>query len=359
MSRLPGFLRLDCATTARAAVEAQHQLFAQLNSIERQRAQAAFTPSSPFSVLHAVQDSTREQNRYTDILPYRHSQVLVGNNSSTAISPQNFINANRISAPAKLRSSLPDNWRSYIATQAPLPQTQSRFWRMILEQNVHVIVCLTAVSTERSRRAQKAERYWPMPGETDEFEKDIKVRNLETGNHSDQIVAYHQFEVWNAASDEPRRLVLLVHYQGWPDHGVPQTSNDIRGMLYRIREWKQDQEQRLSLQGTRMDFGPTVVHCSAGCGRTGTFCVVDTALAVLEHTGYPHLKSWGTGSHSQAENVQQCTLSRAATDDQYNWQGNRDIIFESLDSFREERMMMVQTAPQFSFCYQTVRELCN
>ncbi|KAF9313623.1 Tyrosine-protein phosphatase non-receptor type 9 [Podila horticola] len=149
MSRLPGFLRLDSAITARAAVEAQHQLFAHLNRMERQRAQAAFAPSSPFSV---------------------------------------------ISAPAKLRSSLPDNWRGYIATQAPLPQTQSRFWRMILEQNVHVIVCLTAVSPERSRRAQKAECYWPLVGETDEFEKDIKVRNLETTNHSDEIVAYHQFE---------------------------------------------------------------------------------------------------------------------------------------------------------------------
>lgn len=63
MSRLPGFLRLDSAITARAAVEAQHQLFAHLNRMERQRAQAAFAPSSPFSVLHAVQDSTRELNR--------------------------------------------------------------------------------------------------------------------------------------------------------------------------------------------------------------------------------------------------------------------------------------------------------
>lgn len=230
---------------------------------------------------------------------------------------------------------------------------------MILEQNVHVIVCLTAVSPERSRRAQKAECYWPLVGETDEFEKDIKVRNLETTNHSDEIVAYHQFEVWNAASDGPRRLVLLVHYQGWPDHGVPQTSNDIQGMLYKIRAWKQDQEQRLPLQGNILDFGPTVVHCSAGCGRTGTFCVVDTALAVLEHTGYPHLKSWGKSNRSQVENTQQSsTLSCAATDDRYNWQGSRDIVFESLDSYREERMMMVQTAPQFSFCYQTVREMC-
>lgn len=385
MSRLPGFLRLDSITTARAAVETQHRLFAQLNNMERQRTQAAFAPSSPFSVLHAVQDSTREQNRCkhlsyisytqasskqtisdpwtyfldTDILPYRHSQVLVGSSSSTALLPQHFINANRISAPVRLRSSLPDDWRGYIATQAPLPQTQSCFWRMILEQNVHVIVCLTAVSPDRSKRAQKAERYWPLAGETDEFENDIRVRNMETANHHDQIIAYHQFEVWNASSSEPRRLVLLAHYQGWPDHGVPQTSNDIRDMLYRIRAWKQEQEQRLSLQGNRVDLGPTVVHCSAGCGRTGTFCVVDTALTVLEYTGYPHLKSLGASTYCQMGSAQQNALSRTVTQDQYSWQGNRDIVFESLDSFREERMMMVQTASQFSFCYQAVRELCK
>ena len=182
---------------------------------------------------------------------------------------------------------------------------------------------------------------------------------METANHRDQIIAYHQFEIWSASSSEPRRLVLLVHYQGWPDHGVPQTSNDIRDMLYRIRSWKQEQEQRLSLQGNRVDLGPTVVHCSAGCGRTGTFCVVDTALTVLEHTGYPHLKSLGASTYRQMGSAQQNTLSRTVTQDQYSWQGNRDIVFESLDSFREERMMMVQTASQFSFCYQAVRELCK
>lgn len=83
MSRLPGFLRLDSATTTRAAVEAQHQLFAQLNNMERQRAQAAFTPSSPFSVLHAVQDSTREQNRCK---PFAHISC-----SLTYKSPSDYV----------------------------------------------------------------------------------------------------------------------------------------------------------------------------------------------------------------------------------------------------------------------------
>ncbi|KAF9406534.1 hypothetical protein BGZ94_003069 [Podila epigama] len=362
MSRLPGFLHY---ANARAAIETQYQLFASLNSIERRRAQAAMATSSPFSVAHAVQGATREQNRYSDILPYRHSQVLVGSNGSstsstsssdTIVSSANYINANRITAPAKLRNSLPENWPGYIATQAPLPQTQSQFWRMVYEQNAHVIVCLTAVHPDRSHRAQKAERYWPLAGETDSFkDNSIHVKSLDTSNDHHPIVAYRHFQLWDASKpDEPRRPVLLVYYQGWPDHGVPKTSEDLRNILYAIRTWKSDQKDAIK------DFGPTVVHCSAGCGRTGTFCVVDTALSVLEYTGYPYLRvpiDPQTKRHDQSQESRSEASTQAVP--VYNWQENRDIIFESLESFREERMLMVQTAPQYSFCYQVVQDLCQ
>ena len=31
--------------------------------------------------------------------------------------------------------------------------------------------------------------------------------------------------------------------------------------------------------------GPSVVHCSAGIGRSGTFCIVDTLLAKVREGG--------------------------------------------------------------------------
>ncbi|KAG0336010.1 hypothetical protein BG004_008232 [Podila humilis] len=354
MSRLPAFLRFDASS--RATVEAQYALFAQLNLLEQQRAQAALNAASPLSVLHAVQDSTRELNRYSDILPYRHSQVTTGSPSTTQITHDNYINANRISVPAQLQSSLPENWRGYIATQAPLPDTQGRFWQMILEQNVHVIVCLTAVRDDRTRRA-KAERYWPLAGETDIFERNnVHVKSLDKENQPiNRIVAYRHFEIWNPASSEPRRSVLQVHYQGWPDHGVPGNTKDLGDMLAQIRTWKQDQEQKL---GGHIDFGPAVVHCSAGCGRTGTFCVVDTSLSVLEHTGYPYLKRARAGTGVAASPVHMESEARTPQD-QYHWTSSRDIIFEALNSFRQDRMLMVQTAPQYSFCYHVVRDLCE
>ncbi|KAI1315073.1 hypothetical protein EDD11_001315 [Mortierella claussenii] len=375
-SRLPRFLRPESMS---ARIEVQHQLFTQLNLHERQRLQSAYSPDSPFSVRQAALASTRDLNRYTDIVPYKHSQVLVGSNISTNSTitaqqlAQTFINANRITPPPSLQSSLAPDFRGYIATQAPLPHTQPQFWRMVQEQNVHVIVCLTAVSQDRSRRAQKAERYWPLAGETDQFDPNLHVRNLDRVDDQDQV-AYRHLELWDPTNSAvERRQILLVHYQGWPDHGVPVTTDDLRDILYNIRAWKKEQRQ----QQSRKDFGPTLVHCSAGCGRTGTFCVIDTALSVLEHTQYPYLAPSPRGldptatrledeqaemptfSSSSSSSLSSSSSSSPLSADAYNFQSDRDLIYESLSSFREERMLMVQTASQYSFCYRAVQDLCK
>ncbi|KAG0053160.1 hypothetical protein BGZ83_001570 [Gryganskiella cystojenkinii] len=339
-SRLPRFLRPESNSSR---PDYQLQLFAHLNQLERQRAQQdALRPDSPFYLLHGTESSTRDLNRYGDILPYKHSLVPIGGIQG---GPQSFINANRITAPQSLRSSLPPHWQGYIATQAPLPHTQSRFWRMVQEQNVHVIVCLTAVSSDRTRRAQKAERYWPMAGQTDEFDNGLFVRNLDPVDSQD-LVAYRHFELWQSRDQQPkRRQMLLVHYQGWPDHGVPTQTREIQEILLRIRAWKKEQ------QLDEEQSGPTVVHCSAGCGRTGTFCVIDTALSVLESIRFPYLTSAFRKETTEADVV--------AGENVYDWESERDILFESLDSFRKERMLMVQTGVQYKFCYEAVRDLCE
>ena len=267
--------------------------------------------------------------------------------------PLSFINANRITAPQSLRSSLPTTFRGYIATQAPLPHTQPRFWRMVFEQNVHVIVCLTAVSADRTRRAQKAERYWPLAGQTDETDRGLFIRNLDSVDDQAQV-AYRHFELWDATRpDLARRPIVLVHYQGWPDHGVPTQTRELGDILLKIRAWKSEQQRQ---QSTAIDFGPMIVHCSAGCGRTGTFCVIDTALSVLEHVQYPYLASAFRSNPQVADEQDQDGHSAR---DRYDWEGDRDILFESLESFRTERMLMVQTAAQYKFCYEVVRDLCK
>ncbi|KAF9167997.1 hypothetical protein DFQ26_001977 [Actinomortierella ambigua] len=332
-TRLPAFLRIDPSSPTIV------QKFERLSRDERERLRNAFTSDSPFSLLEATDEDNMDENRYRDILPYMGSQVKVHvvPGSKTLSSP--YMNANKITAPALFKTSLPPDWPGYIATQAPLPTTQAKFWHMVQEEGVDTIVCLTAVAEDRRFRAQKAERYWPLAGQTDEYEGGLSVKSLETSDHASAEVAYRYYEI--SSKDSAPRKVLLVQYQGWPDHGVPRTTNSLEEMLYRIREWKKD-----SSRSTRPT--PIVVHCSAGCGRTGTFCTIDTVLTVLEHTGYPHLK------RNTVPQEQQISTQPNA----YNWQTEQDLIFDATSSFRQERMLMIQTASQYQFCYRVLQELC-
>ena len=59
-----------------------------------------------------------------------------------------------------------------------------------------------------------------------------------------------------------------------------------------------------------------VVHCSAGCGRAGTYCVVDTAIA----------------------------------------RGGWESIETIVKQFRRQRMSLVQNLRQFVLCHETFLE---
>ncbi len=68
---------------------------------------------------------------------------------------------------------------------------------------------------------------------------------------------------------EESRVILHYHYTKWPDFGVPQNPDVFLEFLYAVRG--------SGVLGESV--GPCVVHCSAGIGRTGTFCLVDLMLA--------------------------------------------------------------------------------
>ena len=63
------------------------------------------------------------------------------------------------------------------------------------------------------------------------------------------------------------RTVVQYHFQDWPDFGVPATPDKFLNFLRVVNR------DHPSLPGR-----PNVVHCSAGIGRSGTFCLVDSAL---------------------------------------------------------------------------------
>lgn len=67
------------------------------------------------------------------------------------------------------------------------------------------------------------------------------------------------------------REVLQFHYTTWPDFGVPTSPVAFLEFLKKVR----------SSGALDSELGPAIVHCSAGIGRSGTFCLVDSCLVIV------------------------------------------------------------------------------
>lgn len=70
------------------------------------------------------------------------------------------------------------------------------------------------------------------------------------------------------------REVVQFHYTTWPDFGIPSSPVAFLQFLKEVRE----------SGALDPDVGPPIIHCSAGIGRSGTFCLVDCCLVLVSVT---------------------------------------------------------------------------
>ncbi|XP_029008877.3 receptor-type tyrosine-protein phosphatase beta-like isoform X2 [Betta splendens] len=242
----------------------------------------------------ALQAENRGKNRYNNILPYDSTRVKLSYVDDDPCS--DYINASYISG-TNLR-------REYIATQGPLPGTKDDFWKMVWEQNVHNIVMVTQC-VEKGR--VKCDHYWPFDQDP-LYYGDLIVQML-----SESVLPEWTIREFNICSEEQlscTRLVRQFHYTVWPDHGVPETTQSLIQFVRTVRDYV----------NRTPGSGPTVVHCSAGVGRTGTFIVLDRVLQQLD--------------------------SKDTVD-----------IYGSVFDLRLHRSHMVQTECQYSYLHQCVRDV--
>ncbi|XP_025053138.1 tyrosine-protein phosphatase non-receptor type 1 isoform X2 [Alligator sinensis] len=198
--------------------------------------------------------------------------------------------------------------RSYILTQGPLPNTCGHFWEMVWEQKSRGVVMLNRVMEKGS---VKCAQYWPQKEEKEMLFEDT---NLKLTLISEDIKSYYtvrQLELENLTTQETREI-LHFHYTTWPDFGVPESPASFLNFLFKVRE-----SGSLSLE-----HGPVVVHCSAGIGRSGTFCLVDTCLLLMDKRKDP-----------SSVDIKQVLLE-----------------------MRKYRMGLIQTADQLRFSYLAVIE---
>ncbi|ETE65878.1 Tyrosine-protein phosphatase non-receptor type 9 [Ophiophagus hannah] len=239
---------------------------------------------------------------------------------------------------------------AYIGTQE---NTYNDFWRMVWEQNVLVIVMTTRIEEGGKR---KCGQYWPLEKDFQIGYGTLTVTNLGTENLShykktllemfscesvrdpsgasialftaklhhpnksvQHVVLQALFYLLDRANRE-RRRVTHFQYVSWPDYGVPSSAATLIDFLGAV---KQQQRVAVSALGPRYKGHPggppIVVHCSAGIGRTGTFCALDICLSQLQEVG---------------------TLN----------------IYQTVVRMRTQRAFSIQTPEQYYFCYLAILE---
>lgn len=234
----------------------------------------------------------KSRNRYRDVSPFDHSRVRLQQSAN------DYINASLITAE--------EAGRKYILTQGPLPNTCGHFWQMVWEQQSAGVVMLNRVVEKGS---VKCAQYWPRSFHEDLVLDDVSFRVSLVSEEGEADFSVRLLELHNLATGTFREI-LHFHYLTWPDFGVPDSPTSFLNFLFKVRDSG-------CLERCR---GPVVVHCSAGIGRSGTFCLVDTCLLLMSLREDP----------SSVE------------------------IQEVLMQMRQCRMGLIQTADQLRFSYLSI-----
>lgn len=195
------------------------------------------------------------KNRYPHVLPYDHSRVRLSQLGDDLHS--DYINANFVPGYASPQE--------FIVTQGPLKKTIEDFWRLVWEQNVCNIIMLT-VCMENGRVL--CDHYWPSEAAPVSYGQ-VRVHLLSQSSAEEWTM--REFKLWHEGL-RAERHVSHLHYTAWPDHGIPESTSSILAFRELVREHIQSAK----------DAGPTLVHCSAGVGRSGTFIALDRLLQQMK-----------------------------------------------------------------------------
>ncbi|WJX14258.1 tyrosine protein phosphatase 1 [Trifolium repens] len=236
------------------------------------------------------------KNRYKDVIPFDKNRVILNSSSDYRSEALGYINASFISTSSTGTVS------EFIATQGPLPHTYEDFWEMIIQYHCPAIVMLTRLVD--NYKTVKCGDYFQSEDRPREF-GNISLTCKWAKTTETSLVLRH-LEVNHKEVEDTPLSVLHIQYPEWPDHGVPNDTLAVREILKRLYHLPPN-------------LGPIVVHCSAGIGRTGTYCTI----------------------HNTIQRILAGDMS--AVD-----------IANTVSVFRSQRIGMVQTQDQYVYCYEAI-----
>ncbi|CAI4228939.1 unnamed protein product [Auanema sp. JU1783] len=210
-------------------------------------------PTAKFTAFTA----NMRKNRYSDVHCIDSTRVVLKIDSERS---GDYIHANYV------QNELLN--RKFICTQGPLQDTTYDFWRMVYQEKINSIVMLCSPNEEGRT---KCDEYWPEgKGNKNEYSSLI-VENV--GQDDDDFKTTQLIISPNPAFDWSKedkaktkhQFVHLYRWSRWPDRGIP----DKESVMIPLR--------LLDL----IKSGPSVIHCSAGIGRTGSLMVIEIALKTI------------------------------------------------------------------------------
>lgn len=238
-----------------------------------------------------------DKNRYSDVVPLDDTRVVLEDLTD------DYINASHINL------IFGDYVTDIISTQAPLTRTARDFWKMVWDQQTSVIIMLTNFQPYQAHKYFKengTKTYKYSSNETTTSEAiEIQVTMIIKTSVRLGII-----RVFNVSVNEEVRKIYHFQYTEWGDHREPKSVEDIKSLIGYMEVFQ--------AIGTKNGLnGPTVVHCSAGIGRAGTFIT--------------------------------CSILK-----QLHLFGIEKDISEVVTSIRDCRTGMVQTNGQYQFTYEFI-----
>lgn len=369
------------------------------------------------------------KNRYNNIWPFEHSRVKLEGVANDC----DYFNANYVKASL--------SHKRYISTQAPIPATFNDFWNVVWQQDVRVVVMLTA---EQEGAQVKAHNYWdqkqygslqleflsekkasldpakihrsknrPAPGHRRSSTNPANVPLAPQNGKDDKpgsdapFVTVRKFTL--SHKDRPferMREITQLQFDAWPDFGAPAHPAHLLGLVEQTEAVICVANKTSSKQPEADESRPVLVHCSAGCGRTGTFCTVSSVIDMLKRQrisrigsvvgetpatpSRSHTSAMDTSGNTPAkqpgnnstkgtsggqstssggkdffssfsslpkeENGKDSKASEDAVEGTWINRDDVDLIEKTVEDFRLQRLSMVQSLRQFVLCYESIME---
>ncbi|XP_071800236.1 receptor-type tyrosine-protein phosphatase mu-like [Asterias amurensis] len=235
----------------------------------------------------ARKPENKSKNRYANVIAYDYCRVVLEPLENKPHS--DYINACYI-----------DGYKAkdkYIASQGPNKESIKDIWRMIWQLKVDKIVMLTNPVEEGK---MKCLQYWVDNGSSEYT--GIFVTTVKEDVFRDYTVRIFNI---NEVGKDKFRVVTHFHYTTWPDMKPPEYPTPLLNFLRVVN--------------TTKNTGRTVIHCSAGVGRTGTYITLDAMLEQMKEEGQIEVLSF-------------------------------------INQMRHRRIKSVQTVEQYEFLYDAILE---